>query len=257
MMVLILWVLAACLAPWLPLQPNTIHLANSLAAPDQYNWLGTDDLGRSIADRLLMGAQTALLVSFGVVILAAGFGMVIGGLAALIGGWFDQLLAYVLNLVLAFPGLLLAITLAGLLGPGIDNLIIALAAVGWVSYARLARAQILSLKKRDHIAAAQILGVSRWRMLWRHLLPFALAPLIVEATFNVAAVIIAEAGLSFLGLGTSPPTASWGTMIRDGVAYLLVAPHLVLAPGFTLFVIVLAINLLGDQLRDWLAVQAA
>jgi peptide/nickel transport system permease protein len=141
------------------------------------------------------------------------------------------------------------------MGPGIGNLVLALCLVGWVGYARLARAQVLTLKQRDHVAAARALGTGRIRILLRHLLPLAAAPLIVEATFGVAGMVIAEAGLSFLGLGVQPPDASWGSMIRDGSRYMLVAPHLVLAPGLAIFLVVLAVNLLGDRLRDRLDVR--
>jgi peptide/nickel transport system permease protein len=156
----------------------------------------------------------------------------------------------VIDIFLAFPGILLAIALAGLLGPGIDNVVMALAVVGWVGYARLSRAQVLSLKHREHVMAAESLGSARVRIMIRHLLPLMAAPLIIEATFGVAAVVIAEAGLSFLGLGVQPPGASWGAMIRDGTRYMLVAPHLVLAPGAAICAVVLSVNLLGDSLRD-------
>jgi peptide/nickel transport system permease protein len=156
---------------------------------------------------------------------------------------------------MAFPGILLAIALAGLLGPGIGNLVIALSLVGWVGFARLARAQVLSLKQREHVQAAQALGSRTTDIIRRHLVPLIAAPLLVEATFAVAAVVIAESGLSFLGLGVQPPEASWGSMIRDGVRYLLVAPHLVLAPGLSLFLVVLSVNLLGDRWRDKLDVK--
>jgi peptide/nickel transport system permease protein len=162
----------------------------------------------------------------------------------------DVLLVRIVDIFLAFPGILLAIALAGILGPGIDNVIIALAAVGWVGYARLARAQVLSLKQRDHVAAARALGSGRGRILVRHLLPLTLAPLIVEATFGIAGAVIAEASLSFLGLGVQPPEASWGSMIQNGVGYMLVAPHLVLAPGLSILLVVLSVNLIGDDLRD-------
>jgi len=157
--------------------------------------------------------------------------------------------------MLAFPGLLLAIALAGALGPGIENVILALVIVGWVGYARLARGQVLALKQADHIVAAQAIGATPWRIMRRHLLPLITAPLIIEASFGIASAIIAEAGLSFLGLGVQPPQASWGSMIRDGTRYMLVAPHLVIIPGLTLMAVVLAANLLGDWLRDWLDVK--
>jgi peptide/nickel transport system permease protein len=253
--VLGLWVLVALTGHWLPLRPNEVDLPAILQTPGPGSILGNDDLGRPVLDRLLVGARTSFLVGIGVVSLSALFGALAGGAGALAGGVTDLLLVRIIDVFLAFPGILLAIALAGILGPGIDNVIIALAASGWVGYARLARAQILSLRHRDHVAAARALGAGSTRLLFRHLLPLALAPLIVEATFGVAAAVIAEAGLSFLGLGVQPPVASWGSMIRDGVAYMLVAPHLVLAPGAAVVLVVLSANLLGDRLRDGLDVR--
>jgi len=156
----------------------------------------------------------------------------------------------VIDIFIAFPGILLAIALAGLLGPGITNAVIALSVVGWVGFARLARAQTLTVKHREHVDAARVLGTGILRIAFRHLLPLISAPLIIEATFAIAGTVIAEASLSFLGLGVQPPDASWGSMIRDGTRYMLVAPHMVLAPGLAIFLVVLSINLLGDRLRD-------
>ncbi len=251
------WALLALAAPWLPLTPDAVDLPGILAGPGPGSPLGNDDLGRPILDRLLVGARIAFVVSFGVVALSIAIGVLIGGVGAFAGGWVDLLLVRLIDVFLAFPGILLAIALAGILGPGIDNLILALSATGWVGYARLTRAQILTLKERDHVLAARALGVGPGRILMRHLLPLALAPLIVEATFGVAGVVVAEAGLSFLGLGVQPPQASWGSMIREGVGYMLVAPHPVLAPGIAIAAVVFAINLLGDRLRDWLDVRQA
>jgi len=172
------------------------------------------------------------------------------------GGWADHVLVRVIDVFLAFPGILLAIALAGVLGPGLDNVIIALAAVGWVGYARLARAQVLVLKNSDQVVAARALGAKATRIIRSHLIPMISAPLIVEASFGFAGVVIAEAGLSFLGLGVQPPTASWGSMIREGTDYMLVAPHVVIAPGLALMTVVLAVNLLGDWLRDWMDVKS-
>jgi peptide/nickel transport system permease protein len=255
--VLLLWALAALLGPLLPLAPNAVDLPAILSVPGPDTLLGNDDLGRPVLDRLVLGARISFMVGLGVVALSAMVGSLVGGAAAFAGGWVDLLLVRLVDVFLAFPGILLAIALAGILGPGIDNLIFALAAVGWVGYARLARAQILSLKERDHVAAARALGAGPMRILLRHLLPLALAPLMVEATFGIAAAVVAEAGLSFLGLGVQPPQASWGSMIREGVGYMLVAPHLVLAPGIAILLVVLSVNLLGDRLRDRLDVRIA
>ncbi len=255
-LVLLAWTLVALGGRWLPLHPDRMALPHILEAPDSAHWMGADDLGRPVLDRLLVGAGVSFRVSVLVVSLSLWFGVLIGSLAAWYGGRAERLLVLVMDVFMAFPGILLAIALAGLLGPGIDNLVFALTLVGWVGYARLARAQVLSVRQREHVQAAQALGTPSWRIIWRHLLPLISAPLVVEATFGVAAVVIAESGLSFLGLGVQPPDASWGSMIRDGVRYMLVAPHLVLAPGIALMLVVLSVNLLGDQLRDWLDVRS-
>jgi len=249
---LLVWALVALASPWLPLTPDRIDLSGILAPLGPDALLGKDDLGRPVLDRLLIGARTSFAVGLGVVALSMVLGALVGGMAALSGGWVDLMLVRIIDVFLAFPGILLAIALAGIMGPGIDNVIIALAVVGWVGYARLARSQILSLKQRDHVVAAYALGTGSGRVLLCHLLPLAVAPLIVEGTFGIA-----EAGLSFLGLGVQPPQASWGSMIRDGVGYMLVAPHLVLAPGLAILSVVLCVNLAGDGLWDRLDVRSA
>lgn len=248
--VILLWAALALTGPWLPLDPSGVQLERILTPPGPSAWLGYDDLGRGIADRLIMGARTSFLVAFWVVLLSATVGVTLGTVSGWVGGWLDHLVVRVIDIVLAFPGILLAIALAGLLGPGINNVVLALGAVGWVGFARLARAQTLSVKEREHIQAARALGRRTPAILMRHVLPLIAAPLIVEGTFAVAAVVIAEAGLSFLGLGVQPPEASWGSMVRDGTQYLLVAPHMVMAPGLTILAVVLSVNMLGDRLRD-------
>ena len=254
LVILSAWALLACIAPWLPLQPDHIVLQAILDTPGQAYWLGADDLGRPVLDRLLVGAGTSFRVAAGVISVSFIVGTVLGATAAYLGGWWDRLLVMLLDIFMAFPGILLAIALAAVLGPGIGNLVIALSLVGWVGFARLSRAQVLSVKNREHVQAAIALGSRTPRIVIRHLLPLIAAPLVLEATFGVAAVVVAESGLSFLGLGVQPPEASWGSMIRDGVRYLLVAPHLVVAPGMALFLVVMSVNLLGDYLRDRLDV---
>ena len=250
--VLLLWLCAVLSAFHPAVQPNLIDLTGILHSPGVAHWLGQDDLGRSVLYRVLAGAQTSLLVSLSVTVVAGIVGITIGAIAAWFGGWLEHTVVRLIDLFMAFPGILLAIALAGILGPGLNNLVIALSVVGWVGFARLTRAQMLALKQREHVQAAQALGTATPQIIFRHLLPLVAAPLIVEATFTVASVIIAEAGLSFLGIGIQPPEASWGNMIRDGARYLLVAPHLVIAPGLALALVVLSINILGDQLRDHL-----
>ncbi|MCP4129213.1 MAG: ABC transporter permease [Gammaproteobacteria bacterium] len=253
--ILLLWMLASIFGPLLPLTPDQIDLPHILATPGMESILGSDELGRPVLDRLVMGARTSFLVAVWVVGISAFCGTTLGAFAAYSGGVADLVLVRIIDLFLAFPGILLAIALAGVMGPGIDNVIIALSIVGWVGYARLARAQVLTLKHRDHVAAAIALGQGRIPIVRKHLLPLIAAPLIIEATFGVAGIVIAEAGLSFLGLGVQPPAASWGSMIRDGARYMLVAPHLVLAPGVCIMLVVLSVNLLGDHLRDSLDVR--
>ncbi len=253
--VLGLWCLAAAAGPLLSVQADQVDLPRILVPPSWELPLGADDLGRPVLERLAAGAGTSLVVGFGVVAVSLFIGALMGGIAGYAGGWVDLLIVRVIDVFLAFPGILLAIALSGILGPGLGNVVIALAAVSWVGYARLARAQVLSLRRREHVIAAQALGATPRRILLWHLLPLAAAPLIVEATFGIAAAVLAEAGLSFLGLGVQPPSASWGSMIRDGVGHMLTAPHLVAAPGLSLMLVVLALNLLGDRLRDRLDVR--
>ncbi len=255
LIIVILWAFFALFGSFLPLQPNAIDLHEILTPPNSEAWFGHDDLGRSMWDRLVMGANTSFVVAFWVILISATTGTLIGAFSAYAGGWLDHLIVRIIDIFLAFPGILLAIAMAGLMGPGIDNVIIALCTVGWVGYARLSRAQVLSIKQREHVQAARALGIHPFFIVIRHLLPLILAPLIVEATFGVAAVIIGEAGLSFLGLGVQPPDASWGSMIRDGARYMLIAPHMVIIPGIALMIVVLAVNLLGDCLRDRLDIK--
>lgn len=259
------WLPFAILAGWcflavfgfaLPLNPNRIDLPHVLAAPSSSALLGYDELGRPLLDRLVAGARTSFLVSVFVVSVSVVLGTAIGTLSAWRGGIWDHVTARVIDVFLAFPGILLAIALAGVLQPGIKSVVIALAAVGWVGFARLARAQTLSVKHREHVQAAVALGSGTGRILLRHVVPLIIAPLIVEATFAVAGVVVAEAGLSFLGLGVQPPAPSWGTVIKEGTRYMLVAPHLVLAPACALLLVVLSVNLLGDRLRDHLDVRS-
>jgi len=254
--IFICWFGLAAFGPLLPLTPDHIELSKILLIPGHDAWLGYDYLGRPLWDRLVEGAQISFFVSLMVVMISLVIGTVIGAISAYIGGWVDHVVIRIIDIFLAFPGLLLAIALAGLMGPGLDNVVIALSVIGWVGFARLTRAQIMAIKNRDHVYAALALGAKRSRIIVRHLLPLVSAPLIIEATFAIASVVIAEAGLSFLGLGIQPPDPSWGSMIRDGTRYMLVAPHMVLVPGIALLLVVLSVNLLGDRLRDWMDVKS-
>ncbi len=254
--VLIGWALLALVGPLFPLGAADVDLARVLEAPSETGVFGRDDLGRSVAARLISGARTSFFVAMTVVGISLCVGTLIGTASAWVGGTFDHIVVRVIDVFLAFPGILLAIALAGILGPGVSNVVIALVVVGWVGFARLARAQALSLRQRPYVLAAVAIGARFPRIVWWHLLPALAAPLIVEATFSIAGSVIAEAGLSYLGLGAQPPAASWGTMILQGTRYMLVAPHLVAVPGLAIFAVVLSINLLGDYLRDVLDVKA-
>ena len=250
-----LWLLMVLLAPLLDLQPNEIALEKILLTSDAQSVLGYDDLGRPLFDRLMAGAYTSFIITFGVIIISLFVGTTIGVISGYAGGHWDHFIVRIIDIFLAFPGILLAIALSGLMGPGIANVVIALSVVSWVGYARLSRAQVMALKQREHVQSALALGASHSRIIIWHILPLIAAPLIIEFTFGIASVIIAEAGLSFLGLGVQAPDASWGSMNRDGTQYLLMAPHMVLVPGVALMLVVLAVNILGDAIRDKLDIK--
>ncbi|MCU7818205.1 MAG: ABC transporter permease [gamma proteobacterium symbiont of Lucinoma myriamae] len=252
-----LWLLMVLLVPVLDLHPNDIVLEKILLTSDVQSFFGYDDLGRPLFDRLMVGAYTSFVITFGVIFVSLLVGTTIGVISGYVGGHWDHFIVRIIDIFLAFPGILLAIALSGLMGPGITNVIIALSVVSWVGYARLSRAQVMAIKQREHVQSAQALGASHGRIILFHILPLIVAPLIIEFTFGIASVVIAEAGLSFLGLGVQAPEASWGSMIRDGTQYLLMAPHMVLVPGISLMLVVLAVNMLGDAVRDKLDVKSS
>jgi len=238
---------APILAPHNPLRQD---LANDLITYSADHPLGTDKLGRDILSRTIYGARISLTVGFATVALSLAIGLVIGSLAGYFGGWIDLLLMRLVDILLAFPGILLAIAFTAVLGPGLDHVILALCLIGWTGYARLVRGEIISLRERDFVQAARALGGNPRRVIVRHLLPNLMAPLLIQATFGLAAAIIAEGSLSFLGLGVEPPTPSWGSMLNDGRQFLLVAPHLTTYPGVAIMITVFALNLVGDGLQD-------
>lgn len=241
------------LAGW---DPNRIDLNAILQWPSAQHWLGTDDLGRDILARVIHGVQVSLMVTVIVTAVTLIIGLSIGLVAGYHGGKMDHLLMQLTNVFLAFPGMLLAIAFAAVLGAGIDNLILALCLTGWVTYARLSRGQALALRQRLHVLAAESLGASALRVMLLHMLPLLISILLVEAAYSMASVMIAEASLSFLGLGIQAPHASWGAMLRDAVRFMLVAPHYVLTVGVCMMSLILAINLGGDVLRDKLDVRS-
>ena len=254
LVLVVAFVLCALLAPWIaPKDPAFIELPARLARPSAAHWLGTDELGRDILSRLLYGARISLAVGGSVVAASLLLGLIFGSLAGYYGGLLDRFFTViVMNAFLAFPGFLLAIAFVAFLGPGLFNLILALSIGGWVGYARLVRAQVLATREREFVEAARALGASDWRVVTRHILPNIIQPVIVQAAIGMAGAVLAEATMSFLGLGVPPPTASWGSMLNDGRAHLFDAPHLVLFPAAAIMLTVLAFNFIGDGLRDYL-----
>lgn len=244
------WIIAVFLGRLLDLHGNEVDLNVVLADPSWQHWFGADDLGRDILARILRGVEVSFFVAVVVTVVTMLLGVSVGLLAGFYGGKVDKFLMQITDIFLAFPGILLAIAFAAVLGPGIINLMFALCLTGWVSYARLTRAQTLSLRHRQHVQAAESLGAKPLRIMKYHIFPLLSSILIVEATYSLASIMIAEASLSFLGLGIQAPNASWGAMLRDAVRYMLVAPHYVLLVGMSLMSLILAINLGGDYLRD-------
>lgn len=231
-----------------------LDLENDLAPPSRVGGLGRAENGIDVITALVFGARVSLLVSVSATIVSASIGVAVGSFAALAGGKIDAVVMRFLDVLLAFPGILLAIYLAAVLPPSSATVVLALTATGWVGFARVARASVMSVLAREHVVAARALGASRLRVLGRHVLPLAATPVVVQASFGLSTAILAEASLSFLGLGVPPGTPSWGGLLDEGVAFLFVAPHLAIAPGICIAGAVLAFNLLGDALRDALDV---
>jgi peptide/nickel transport system permease protein len=254
LVLIVIFVTFALFAPWIaPQDPATINLPARLAAPSHAHWFGTDELGRDILSRIIYGARISMLVGTCVVFFSLALGLIIGSIAGYYGGGIDRFVNVVLmNAFLSFPGILLAIAFVAFRGPGIFNLVLALSLGGWVGYARLVRGQVLAAREREFVEAARALGASDLRIVVRHILPNIIQPVIVQAAIGMAGAILAEATMSFLGLGVPPPTASWGAMLNDGRAHLFDAPHLVLFPAFAVMLAVLSFNFIGDALRDYL-----
>lgn len=247
--VVVAWCGVALAAPWLQDASNPIDLTRMFAGPESGLWFGADELGRSIGLRVLAGAGVSAPLALGVVLTSGVVGTGLGVIAGWRGGVLDDFVLRLTEIFQAVPGMLLAIALAGVLGPGALNVALALALTGWVGFARLARAQTASLKHRAHVEAARALGLRVPAILARHVLPLLAGPLLVEATFAFAATIAAEAGLSFLGLGAQPPVATWGGMLREATHFLLVAPHMLFGPALALLSLVLAMQVGGERLR--------
>ena len=254
MVLVTVFIVFALFAPWIaPQNPSNIDLPSRLQPPSGAHWFGTDELGRDIFSRVIYGARISMLVGGSVVAGSLLLGLVLGSIAGYYGGMADKFFnVIVMNAFLSFPGILLAIAFVAFLGPGIFNLILALCIGGWVGYARLVRAQVLAVKEKEFVEAARALGASDWRIVTRHILPNIIQPVIVQAAIGMAGAVLAEATMSFLGLGVPPPTASWGSMLNDGRAHLFDAPHLVLFPALAVMLAVLSFNFIGDALRDYM-----
>jgi len=250
----VIFVVCAIIAPWLsPQDPAYIDLPNRLQSPSAHHLAGTDELGRDILSRLIWGARISMFVGSSVVACSLLLGLIVGSLAGYYGGRIDRFVNIVLmNAFLSFPGILIAIAFVAFRGPGILNLVLALSLGGWVGYARLVRGQVLAVREREFIEAARALGASDLHIVLRHILPNIIQPVIVQAAIGMAGAVLAEATMSFLGLGVPPPTASWGSMLNDARSHLFDAPHLVLFPAITVMLAVLAFNFIGDALRDFL-----
>jgi len=253
-LILLLFLACALLAPSLvPTDPTHLDLAVRLHPPSYAHWFGTDELGRDELSRTLYGARISLTVAVTVVFISLILGITFGLLAGFYGGLTDTVInVYLTNAFLALPGILLAVAVVAFLGPSLLHLIFALALAGWVNYARLVRAQVMAIKEREFIQAARSLGASDLRLLLRHILPNIVQPLLVQAAIGMAAAVLAEATLSFLGLGVQPPTPTWGAMLNDARSHLFESPYLVFFPATAVALCVLAFNLLGDGLRDYL-----
>lgn len=250
----IILVLFALFAPWIaPQDPAGINLPTRLSPPSHDHWFGTDELGRDILSRIIYGSRISMFVGGCVVLISLTLGLIIGSIAGYYGGSIDRFVNVVLmNAFMSFPGILLAIAFVAFRGPGIFNLVLALSLGGWVGYARLVRGQVLAAREREFVEAARALGASDLRIIVRHILPNIIQPVIVQAAIGMAGAILAEATMSFLGLGVPPPTASWGTMLNDGRAHLFDAAHLVIFPALAVMLAVLSFNFIGDALRDYL-----
>ena len=249
--IVLLAVVAALTAPWVvPYDPSGQQLSLRLERPSVHHPFGLDELGRDIFSRVLAGARISLLVGITVVGISTIVGVLLGAIAGYFGGWIDDVISRGIDVLLAFPGILLAIALVAVLGPNLTNVVLALSVIGWVGYARLVRGQVLRAREFEFVQAARALGASTARILVRHVIPTTLPAVMVQATLGMAGAILAEAALSFLGLGVQPPAPSWGTMLNGGRLHLLDAPHLTIFPGAAIALLVLGFNFLGDGLRD-------
>jgi peptide/nickel transport system permease protein len=249
-------IFAPALAPYDPREQTRLESAlptEERLAPTREFLFGRDDLGRDVLSRVIYGARISMRVGASVVLISAVIGVIIGAISGYYGGWVDRFLSgFLFNVFLPFPSILLAIAMVAFLGPSLNNLILALSVIGWVGYARLMRGQTLKVRELDFVTAARALGASDLRIIVLHILPNAIQPMIVQASLGMAGAVLAEASLSFLGLGVPPPAPSWGVMLNDARSFLRAAPHLLIFPGLAVMLTVMAFNFVGDGLREWL-----
>jgi peptide/nickel transport system permease protein len=251
MAIIALFIIAAVFAPLLaPYDPTEQTLLQRRQPPSPRHWMGLDEVGRDILSRIIYGARVSLQIGLMSVSMAILLGSILGAVAGFVGGWLDNLIMRLMDILLAFPGLLLAIAVVSILGPGLMNMLYAIAFVSIPIYARIMRASVLSVKEQDFVMAARAVGVTTLRILWREILPNAVTPVLVSGTLGIATAILDAAGLSFLGLGAQPPTPEWGSMLGEGRGSVFTAPHIVIFPGLAIMLNVLGFNLLGDGLRD-------
>jgi len=249
--IVILFVATAILAPWLsPYHPNEGDLTKRLKAPDREHLLGTDPLGRDILSRVIYGARISLQIQIVAVVIAMFVGTILGMVGGYYGGTFDNLIMRLMDILLAFPGIFLAIAIIAVLGPGLTNLMLAAGIYSIPQFARIVRGSVLSLKEKEFVEAARAVGEKDFNILFRYLLPNSMAPIIVQTTLRMATVLLTASGLSFLGLGVQPPTPEWGAMLSNARAYLITAPHVATVPGLAIMMVVMGFNLFGDGLRD-------
>ena len=251
LVVVALFAVMALFAPWIaPKDPTAVDVLHRLASPGRGHLLGTDALGRDLFSRIVYGARWSLGGALFVTVAVTLIGVTVGAVSGFVGGRVDTVLMRVVDALLAFPTLLLALAIVGVVGPGLRGVLTGLVAVGWADYARVVRGLVLSLREREDVGAARAAGGGDVHILGRHVLPNVVSPVIVLASLEMGQLILALAGLSFLGLGAQPPTPEWGTMLNDGRVFLLTAPQLMLWPGIAISLVVLGLNLLGDGLRD-------
>jgi ABC-type dipeptide/oligopeptide/nickel transport system permease subunit len=251
MIIIALFVIAAVFAPLLaPYDPTAQEILSRRQQPSRLHWMGLDEVGRDTFSRVIYGARISLQIGLMSVTMAILIGSILGAIAGFVGGWLDDLIMRLMDILLAFPGLLLAIAVVSILGPGLMNMLYAIAFVSIPSYARIMRASVLSVKEQDFVTAARAVGVPTLRILWREILPNSVTPVLVAGTLGIATAILDAAGLSFLGLGARPPTPEWGSMLGEGRGSVFTAPHIVIFPGLAIMLNVLGFNLLGDGLRD-------